>query len=247
MSREELQALVESQALKIGRLSAKLERKLIEKNFTIAQLKQFFSPQVAELIASVDSANPLRSHRKDVTVVFVDLRGFTAFADSVTPEEVIEALNTYYRVIGTDVPDYGGTIGQISGDGMMVFFNAPGDVPNHAEQAISYALGVRRNMRDLLKEWSARGYALNFGAGIASGEATIGVVGFEGYRDYTVIGTVANLASRLCAKAKGDQILLSMKCLGPVEHRAQVEPVGRIGLRGIRVPVNAFNILRLSD
>lgn len=243
MRKKELQALVESQALKI----AKLERKMNEKISQVRQLKRFFSPQVAELISSVDSENPLKSHRKEVTVVFVDLRGFTAFAESVAPEQVMEVLNAYYHAIGTEVLDHGGTIGQLSGDGIMGFFNAPVDVSHHVEQAIRYALTVRRKMHDLLQEWRARGYALDYGAGIASGEATIGAVGFEGYRDYTVIGTVANLASRLCARAKGDQILLSMKCLGPVEHRAQVVPVGRIGLRGIRVPVNAFNILRLLD
>jgi class 3 adenylate cyclase len=243
---KELQALAESQALKIAKLSAKLERKMNEKISQVRQLKRFFSPQVAELIASVDPGNPLKSHRKEVTVVFVDLRGFTAFAESAAPEEVMEVLNAYHHAIGSEALGHGGTIGQIAGDGVMVFFNAPADVPNHAEQAIRYALAVRVKMQDLLEEWGARGHTLNYGAGIATGEATIGTVGFEGYRDYTVIGTVTNLASRLCARAKGGQILLSMKCLGPVEHRAKVEPVGRIGLRGIRVPVKAFNILRLS-
>jgi len=211
----------------------------------LGRLKRFFSPQLAELIVAGGAEDPLKSHRRDITVVFLDLRGFTAFAETAEPEEVMSVLREYHAEMGRLVLAHEGTLERFAGDGMMVFFNDPVPVPNPAERAIRMTLAMRESVTDLLAKWRKRGFALDFGAGLAQGYATIGAIGFEGRVDYGAIGTVTNLAARLCGEARPGQILVSQRLLTTVEDLVDAEPVGELSLKGFHRPVTAFNVLRL--
>src|SRR6266849_5954100 len=194
-----------------------LERRVEEQVGQLEQLgrlKRFFSPQLVELIVAGDTEDPLRSHRREVTVVFLDLRGFTAFAETAEPEEVMGVLREYHAEMGKLILNREGTLERFTGDGMMVFFNDPVPVPNPAERAIRMAHAMRDRVRDLRVKWRKRGVDLDFGVGIAQGYATIGAIGFEGRMDYGAIGTVTNLAARLCGDAKPGQILVSQRIVG---------------------------------
>ncbi|MBI3061577.1 MAG: adenylate/guanylate cyclase domain-containing protein, partial [Deltaproteobacteria bacterium] len=179
-------------------------------------------------------------------VVFVDLRGFTAFAETSEPEEVMGVLREYHTEMGKLILEHEGTLERFTGDGMMVFFNDPVPVPNPAERATRMALAMRERVGELTVRWQKLGYNLDFGVGIAQGYATIGAIGFEGRLDYGAIGTVTNLASRLCGEAKPRQILISQRLLGTVEQLAEAEPVGELTLKGFLRPVTAYNILRIK-
>jgi adenylate cyclase len=212
----------------------------------LGRLKRFFSPQLAELIVSGGADDPLRTHRREVTVVFLDLRGFTAFAETSEPEEVMGVLREYHAEMGKLVLEHEGTLERFTGDGMMVFFNDPVPVPNPQERAIRMAQAMRERVGELTVKWRKLGYDLDFGVGIAQGYATIGAIGFEGRLDYGAIGTVTNLASRLCGEAKPGQILISQRVVGTVEDLLEVEPVGGLTLKGFHRPIAAYNILRLK-
>jgi adenylate cyclase len=212
----------------------------------LGKLKRFFSPQLAELIVAGGAEDPLKTHRREITVTFVDLRGFTAFAETTEPEEVMGVLREYHGEMGKVILEHGGTLERFAGDGIMVFFNDPVPVPNPAECAIRMALSMKDRVGGLVVKWRKRGYELDFGVGIAQGYATIGSIGFEGRWDYGAIGTVSNLASRLCAEAKPGQILISQRLLGTVEELVEVEPVGELVLKGFHRPVTAYNIVRLK-
>jgi len=212
----------------------------------LSRLKRFFSPQLAELIVSGSADDPLKTHRREVTVVFLDLRGFTAFAETSEPEEVMGVLREYHAEMGKLVLEHEGTLERFTGDGMMVFFNDPVPVPNPQERAIRMAQAMRESVAELKLGWRKLGYDLDFGVGIAQGYATIGGIGFEGRLDYGAIGTVTNLASRLCGEAKPGQILISQRVVGTVEELLEVEPVGELTLKGFHRPVTAYNILRLK-
>jgi class 3 adenylate cyclase len=212
----------------------------------LGRLKRFFSPQLAELIVSGSADDPLKTHRREVTVVFLDLRGFTAFAETSEPEEVMGVLREYHAEMGKLVLEHEGTLERFTGDGMMIFFNDPVPVPNPQERAIRMAQAMRERVGELTVKWRKLGYDLDFGVGIAQGYATIGGIGFEGRLDYGAIGTVTNLASRLCAEAKPGQILISQRVVGTVEDLLEVEPVGELTLKGFHRPVTAYNILRLK-
>ena len=212
----------------------------------LGRLKRFFSPQLAELIVTGDTEDPLKSHRREVTVVFLDLRGFTAFAETSEPEEVMGVLREYHAEMGKLILAHEGTLERFTGDGMMIFFNDPVPVPNPAEQAIRMAVAMRDRVAELTQKWRKRGYDLDFGVGIAQGYATIGAIGFEGRWDYGAIGTVTNLAARLCGEAKPGQILISRRLLGTVEELVEVEPVGELTLKGFHRPVTTHNVLRLK-
>jgi class 3 adenylate cyclase len=212
----------------------------------LGRLKRFFSPQLAELIVSGGADDPLKTHRREVTVVFLDLRGFTAFAETAEPEEVMGVLREYHAEMGKLILEHEGTLERFTGDGMMVFFNDPVPVANPAERAIRMALAMREGVRELTAKWRKVGYELDFGVGIAQGYATIGGIGFEGRWDYGAIGTVTNLASRLCGEAKPGQILVSQRVVGTVENFVEVEAVGGLSLKGFHRPVTAYNILRLK-
>jgi adenylate cyclase len=212
----------------------------------LSRLKRFFSPQLAELIVAGGAEDPLKTHRREVTVVFLDLRGFTAFAETAEPEEIMAVLREYHAEMGKLILEHEGTLERFTGDGMMVFFNDPVPVVNPAERAIQMALSMRERVKELSAKWRKLGYELDFGVGIAQGYATIGGIGFEGRWDYGAIGTVTNLASRLCGEAKPGQILVSQRLLGTVEELVEVEPVGELTLKGFRRPITAHNILRLK-
>ncbi len=211
----------------------------------LGRLKRFFSPQLAELIVSGGADDPLRSHRREITVVFLDLRGFTAFAETSEPEEVMGVLREYHAEMGRLILEHEGTLERFTGDGMMIFFNDPLPVPNPEERAIRMALAMRARVAMLTVGWRKRGYDLDFGIGIAQGYATIGAIGFEGRWDYGAIGTVTNLAARLCGEAKPGQILISRRMIGTVEDLVEAEPVGELPLKGFSKPVTAFNVLGL--
>jgi adenylate cyclase len=226
-----LEERVEAQVGQLGRLS---------------RLKRFFSPQLAELIVGGGAEDPLRTHRREVTVVFLDLRGFTAFSETAEPEEVMGVLREYHAAMGALIVAHEGTLERFAGDGMMVFFNDPVPVPDGPERAVRMALAMRDRARDLGARWKKRGHDLDIGFGIAQGFATIGAIGFEGRLDYGAIGTVTNLAARLCGVATAGQILVSRRLLGAVEGLAEAEPVGELPFKGFSKPVPTFNVLRLK-
>lgn len=209
----------------------------------LSRLKRFFSPQLAELIVTGGAEDPLKTHRREVTVVFLDLRGFTTFAEQVEPEEVMSVLRDYHAEMGKLILEHEGTLERFTGDGMMIFFNDPMPVPNPAERALHMALAMRERVQTLSMKWRRRGYDLALGIGIAQGYATIGAIGFEGRWDYGAIGTVTNLAARLCGEAKGDQILVSLRVMGEVEDMIETEEVGPLILKGFNKSVPAFSVL----
>ena len=208
------------------------------------RLKRFFSAPLAELIVSGRGDDPLQSRRREVTVVFLDLRGFTAFAEAAEPEDIMRVLHEYHAEVGTLVRRWNATLERFTGDGMMIFFNDLVPVENPAERAVRMALGIRERLEGLRATWRARGYDLDFGMGIAQGYATIGVIGFEGRLDYGVIGTVTNLASRLCGEAMRGQILVSQRVLAAIGHLVDSEAVGELALKGFSKPVRAFTVGR---
>ena len=240
---------VQAQAAQLSESNKTLEQRVqdqLAQLERLGRLKRFFSPQLAEMIVSGGADDPLRTHRREITVVFLDLRGFTAFAEVSEPEEVMSVLREYHAEMGKRILEHGGTLERFAGDGMMVFFNDPVRVPNPAERAIRMALAMRERVRDLTTKWRSFGYKLGFGVGIAHGYATIGGIGFEGRLDYAAIGTVANLASRLCDEAKADQILVSQRVRGMLGDLVQVEPVGELTLKGFHSAITAHNILQLK-
>jgi len=225
-----------------------LERRVAEQVGQIEQLgrlKRFFSPQLAELIVAGGADDPLKTHRREVTVVFLDLRGFTAFAETAEPEEVMGVLREYHAEMGRLILEHEGTLERFTGDGMMIFFNDPVPVPDPAERAIRMALTMRDRVHHLATGWRKRGHDLALGVGIAQGYATIGAIGFEGRWDYGAIGTVTNLAARLCGEAKGGQILVSSRVAGILEEMLDLEEVGTLTLKGFVRPVPTFNALGL--
>jgi adenylate cyclase len=209
----------------------------------LSRMKRFFSPQLAELILSGGTDDPLRSHRSEITVVFLDLRGYTAFTETSDPEEVMGVLREYHCAMGRLIMAYEGTVERFAGDSIMVFFNDPVPVTNPAQKAVHMALAMHADFARLANEWVKRGYNLDFGIGIAQGYATLGAIGFEGRVDYGAIGVVCSLAARLCAQAKGGQTLVSRRVLAAVEDVATVESIGELTLKGFHRPVPAFNIL----
>ena len=226
-------------------LAQRVEQQLAQLD-RLGRLKRFFSPQLAELIVSGETEDPLKSHRREITVVFLDLRGFTAFAETSEPEEVMGVLREYHAVMGRLILAHEGTLERFTGDGMMIFFNDPVPVADAAERAVRMAAAMRGEVDELLVKWRKRGYELDFGVGIAQGYATIGAIGFEGRMDYGAIGTVTNMAARLCGEAKPRQILISQRVLGAVEALVEVEDLGSLTLKGFSKPVPAFNVLALQ-
>ncbi len=208
----------------------------------LGRLKRFFSPQLSELILAGDADDPLKSHRREVTVVFLDLRGFTAFAETSEPEEVMGVLREYHAAMGELILAHEGTLERFTGDGMMIFFNDPVPVPNPHERAVRMALEMRERVVELLARWRKRGFELALGMGIAHGYATIGAIGFEGRWDYGAIGTVTNLAARLCGEAAPGQILIPRRLLGLVEDLVDAEPIGELTLKGFARPVATFSV-----
>ena len=210
----------------------------------LSRLKRFFSPALAEAIVNGGADDPLKSHRREIVVVFVDLRGFTAFAETAEPEEVMNVLREYHAVMGEAILAHEGTLERFTGDGMMIFFNDPVPVADPQARAVRMALAMRQTVEALTARWRKLGHELDFGVGIAQGYATIGAIGFEGRWDYGAIGTVTNLAARLCGEARPGQILISRRLYGALETLVDVEPAGELALKGFAKPVTAFNVLR---
>lgn len=209
----------------------------------LGRLKGFFSPQLAESIVNGGGEDLLKTHRREVVVVFLDLRGFTAFTDSSEPEEVMGVLSEYHRVMGQLTVAHKGTLERFVGDGIMIFFNDPIKLDDPVLNAVRMALEMQEKFVPLRMEWKKRGYGLDLGIGIAVGYATLGAIGFEGRWDYACIGSVTNLAARLCGDAKGGQILTNQKTLARIENTIQTEPLGEILLKGIVQAVSIFNIV----
>lgn len=233
----------------LAELNASLEKRVAEQVAELerlARLKRFVSPRVGELILSGEVEDPMKTHRKEITVVFVDLRGFTAFTETAEPEEVMAVLCEYHAALGNIVIDHDGTIEHFAGDGVMILFNDPVPVLEHELTAIRMALGMRDVVARLAVEWKKRGHELGFGIGIADGYATIGAMGFEGRREYGAIGTVCNLAARLCNEAKTGQVLISQRVWAKVEGRVAAEPMGEPMLKGLHRPVQVYNVTALS-
>jgi len=208
----------------------------------VGRLKRFLAPQLAELIVSQGDENILESHRREIVVVFCDLRGYTAFTETAEPEEVLDFLREYHGALGPLVAQFEGTLDQFSGDGIMVFFNDPVPIPDPAERAVKMAMAMREVAAKLIVDWRERGRELGFGAGIAQGYATLGQIGFAERSGYTAIGTVCNVAARLCAEAKDGQILLSQRVNVALKGSIATEQMGALALKGLTQPVVAYNV-----
>jgi class 3 adenylate cyclase len=208
----------------------------------LGRLKRFFSPQLAEAILTGGAEDPLKSHRREITVVFLDLRGFTAFAETAEPEEVMAVLREYHAEMGKLIVAHEGTLERFTGDGMMIFFNDPVVVENPSERAVRMAVAMRLRVAELAVRWRKLGHDLDFGVGIAQGYATIGAIGFEGRMDYGAIGSVTNLAARLCAEARPGQILVQRRVFTAVEELIEAAPVGELALKGFSRPIPTYEI-----
>lgn len=245
---KELQDAVEAQSAQLAEWNRSLEQRVqdqLKQMERLERLKRFFAPQLAELIVSGETDDPLKPHRRELTVVYLDLRGFTSFAESAEPEEVMDVLHEYHAAMGGLIFQYEGTLEHFAGDGMMIFFNDPVPVENAAERAARMALAMREQVDDLTIKWRKLGHELGFGVGIAQGYATIGAIGYEGRWEYGAIGSVPNLAARLCGEAKPREILISQRLLGNIEFLVETESRGELTLKGFHRPVPAYSILRL--
>ena len=214
----------------------------VEELGRVGRLKRFLAPQLAELIVSQGDEKILESHRREIVVVFCDLRGYTAFTETAEPEEVLDFLREYHGALGPLVAQFEGTLDQFSGDGIMVFFNDPVPCPNPAERGVKMAMAMREAAGALIADWRERGRDLGFGAGIAQGYATLGQIGFSERSGYTAIGTVCNVAARLCAEAKDGQILLSQRVNVALKGGVATEQAGALALKGLTQPIVAYNV-----
>ena len=247
---KQLYDTVQAQRAELARWNETLEARVNEQVAQLqrfSRLQRFFSPQLAERILAGGAEDPLISHRREVAVVFVDLRGFTAFAEATEPEEVMGLLREYHAAMGRLVLEFEATLERFTGDGMMIFFNDPVIVPDAALRAVRLGLAMRDSAAGLAERWRKRGYNLGIGVAVAQGYATIGAIGFEGRMDYGAIGTVTNLAARLCAAAATGQVLISQRVYANVEGNVQVENMGQLHLSGFAKPVDAWNVLRVVD
>ena len=211
-----------------------------------SRIKRFLSPQVSEAILTSDTIDPFQTRRREVTVVFIDLRGFTNFSDSNEPEEVMQVLRNYHQEVGQLIFKYEGTLEHFAGDGIMVFFNDPIPRDDHTEIAIQMSLEIQSKMKEILSEWHKKGYELDVGIGISTGFATLGTIGFEGRMDYAAIGNVTIMASRLSSQAAGGQILSDIKTLANVDDRVESQPLGEKLLKGFSRPVAIFTITKMK-
>jgi GAF domain-containing protein len=233
----------------LNKLNQQLEQRVADQVGEIermSRLRRFLPPQVADLIVASGTEKQLESHRREITALFCDLRGFTGFSESSDPEDVMALLRDYHSAIGEIVIKYSGTLERYAGDGVMVVFNDPVPVENSALQAVLMALEMRDAIGALTETWHRWGHDIGFGIGVAHGFATMGTIGFEGRFDYAAIGTVSNVASRLCDEAKSGQILISPRVLTKIENAVTVEPAGEFTLKGIRRPITAYNVLAAS-
>jgi adenylate cyclase len=240
---------VQEQARQLADWNRTLEQRVAEQLGEIqrvSRLKRFLAPQVAESVVCGADERLLESHRRDVAIVFCDLRGFTALAETAEPEEVMEVLREYHAALGDIIHRYEGTLERFLGDGLMVLFNDPIPCPDPAVRAVRMAVAMRDCVMEMTEGWRRRGHDLGFGVGIAQGYATLGRIGFEGRFDYAAIGTVPNLASRICGEAKSGQILISQRVLGAVEELAETDSLGMVSLKGLARPIALHDVRRLK-
>jgi len=239
---------VEEQAAKLAEWNRTLESRVaeqVEQIRRISKLERFLSPKISSLIMAGEADDPLKTRRAEITVVYVDLRGFTAFTETTDPEEVMAVLREYHAELGRAITAYDGTIEHFAGDGAMILFNAPIPIEDHELRAIRMTLQIRDSVAALASGWRKRGYELGFGTGIAEGYATIGTIGFEERLDYSAIGNVCNLAARLCGEATDGQILISPRLFAKVEPFVEVITVGELALKGFHRPVAVHNVAGL--
>jgi adenylate cyclase len=230
----------------LNKLNQHLEQRVAEQVSEIermSRLRRFLPPQVADLIVASGTEKQLESHRREITALFCDLRGFTGFSESSDPEDVMSLLRDYHEAIGRIIIKYGGTLERYAGDGVLLVFNDQIPGGNPALQATLMAIDMRAAIGDLIEKWRKLGHDIGFGIGIAHGFATLGTIGFEGRFDYAAIGTVSNIASRLCDEAKSGQILISPRVLMAVEKNVAAEPVREFTLKGIRRPLMVHNVV----
>ncbi|MGN6799945.1 MAG: response regulator [Gaiellaceae bacterium] len=240
---------IRTQAAELAALNHSVEQRVrehIDEHERQRRMRRFLSPQLADALVASGSESILASHRREVAMLFADLRGWTAFVDTVEPEELLRVLREFHDVIGRLVKRFDATVGFLEGDGVQLFFNDPIEIPDAPLRAARLGVALRGEMVELTQLWKRRGYELDFGAGIALGYATCGEVGFEGRSDYAAIGAVTNLASRLADEATGGQVLITQRLLAEIEDNVEVEPVGEFALKGFRRPVAAFNVLRIA-
>jgi adenylate cyclase len=246
---KELHDRVEAQAAELAAWNGMLEQRVaeqVEQIERVSRLKRFLSPQIAELILSSSSHEPLASHRRQVTIVFGDLRGFTAFAEIAEPEDVMAVMREYHATLGALVHEYEGTLERFLGDGIMVIFGDPIPCTDPCKRAVQMAVAMRSSLSELSNNWRRERHELGFGIGIAYGYATLGPIGFEGRSEYSAIGTVVNLAARLCAEARDGQILVDSKVRAALDKSATAEPVGELTLKGLSRPIAAYNVLEIT-
>lgn len=239
-------AQLQAQAAELENWNRLLEQRVAQQVHQVnklGRLTRYFSPSVADLILSGNTDDPLRHHRREIVVVFLDLRGFTAFTETADPEEVMGVLAEYHEAMGKIIVRHDGTLERFAGDGIMVFFNDPVLIDNPAAAAVGMALEMHERFLVLSQEWRRRGYGLDMGIGVAQGYATIGAIGFEGRRDYGAIGNVTNLAARLCGEAKGGQILVSQRVLGHLGGSVKASSVGELLLKGFSRPISVFSVI----
>jgi adenylate cyclase len=246
---KEYHDLIERQAAELAEWNRTLEARVNEQVAELerlARLRRYLSPQIAELVLSAPDETALESHRREVAVLFCDLRGFTAFAEEVEPEDVMAALAEFHEAVGPLINSFAATVGGFTGDGLMVFFNDPLPCPDPPARAVRLAVAMRERMATVTERWKGLGHDLGFAIGIAVGFATLGEVGFAGRYDYTAHGSVINLAKRLCDSAASGQIMISPTVRAAVEPLVEVEPVGDLHLKGISKPVAATNVVSLT-
>jgi adenylate cyclase len=241
---------MQAQAAELAAWNRELEARVaeqVEALERLGRLRRFLAPQLADVVMSSGDEGFLRSHRREIVVVFCDLRGFTSFAELGEPEDVMEVLSEYHAVLGERIHRFEGTLERFTGDGVMIFFNDPLPCPDPAPRAVRMAVAMRDGVTRLEAGWRRRGHDLGFGVGIAQGHATLGRIGFEGRSDYAAIGTVTNLAARLCGDAGPGQILVSQRVHAALEDVVAAELVGELQLRGFARPVRAYNVLGLRE
>ncbi len=239
---------IQRQARELAEWSRTLEERVerqVEELQRERRLRGFLSPQIADLIIAGGEDTLLASHRREITVVFCDLRGFTAFAEVAEPEEVMAVLREYHQAMGELIFRFEGTLERFMGDGLMVFFNDPVPCDDPALRATAMAVAMRDRAAELIERWRRRGFALGFAVGVAMGYATLGTIGFEGRLDYAAIGTVTNRAARFCSEAAAGQVIVGQRVYATIEELADVEPLGELQLKGFSQPTPAFNVLAL--
>jgi adenylate cyclase len=241
---------MKAQAAELRELNRTLEERVqtqLQELERLQRLRRFLSPQLAEAIVAFGDESILRTHRRQVAVLFADLRGWTGFVDAAEPEELIRVLGEFHGVIGRLVKRFDATVGFIQGDGVQLFFNDPIEVPDAALRSVRLACALRDEMAELTPRWRKLGYDLDVGAGLALGYATCGEVGFEARSDYAALGTVTNLASRLADEAAAGQILIAQRLYAEVEDAVEVESIGEFALKGFQRPVAAFNVVGIRE